>query len=390
MQKEEGGFETRPIEQLDFQPLIEISFDDDKEEAPVKEIISEPAETGDLLHSQKDSGAQDSTAPWKGTEQEIATPAKSRKPEKKETADAPFMQHEFRTSDEVDFQKKKKYLIIAAAVVVVLVVVIIFLLSGNDESVNAPPPTTVTQAAESKQDEPKETTGEETLQPGTEEGIATDASTTGADIPKDTGTDTPVSKAVETEKSTPKETAPVKIETKKEVKKESVKPVREKQLPPTTEKPKREPVVQPPKEDPAAAEEAQKQKELEAQRLKDAEEAQKKADALKAAEAKIPTIVEGQILSLAEIDSPPQPITQSEVEIPSRLMRSIKFTQMIFVQYLINHKGDVEQVKFVKRCSSEKINKLVKKIISGWKFTPPDKGGVKVKVWKTFTRNLRK
>jgi TonB family protein len=56
--------------------------------------------------------------------------------------------------------------------------------------------------------------------------------------------------------------------------------------------------------------------------------------------------------------------------------------QQILVSYLVDHNGNIETVKVLKKSSLKKLNTLIIETIQKWKYKPATKNNVKVKVWK--------
>ena len=94
-----------------------------------------------------------------------------------------------------------------------------------------------------------------------------------------------------------------------------------------------------------------------------------------------PEIKEGMII--AEVDTQPVPISTSMPKIPRKIMRSIKKSETIIVSYLVDHRGNVERIKFIKKSQSADLNMLIIGAVKNWKFQPAVKEGKKVRIWMT-------
>jgi TonB family protein len=96
-----------------------------------------------------------------------------------------------------------------------------------------------------------------------------------------------------------------------------------------------------------------------------------------------PAVKEGDILSASAVDINAVPISEQKIEL-SRSMRRLMLTdQRVFVTYLVDHNGNVEDVKIIKKSSLKKLDALIVKSIKEWKFKPATKNNVKVKIWKS-------
>ncbi len=88
----------------------------------------------------------------------------------------------------------------------------------------------------------------------------------------------------------------------------------------------------------------------------------------------------GQLVSLIEVDVKPVAVST-----PSpKLTRSQTLRQSVIVMALIDHNGNVEKVRMLRKSRSKKIDSVISQAIMNWKYKPAEKDGVKVKVWKTI------
>lgn len=129
-----------------------------------------------------------------------------------------------------------------------------------------------------------------------------------------------------------------------------------------------------------AEEEEQIKLEKEKQR-KAKEEEDRKALELKKKqeEAERNRIKTGQIVSLSEVDIKPVAVSTPAPKLRGRTLR-----QSVIAMALIDHKGNVEKVRMLKKSGNKKIDSVITQAIMKWKYKPAEKDGVKVKVWKTI------
>ena len=331
--------DEQPIKEEDFQPLVEIDFadDDGQKGEPVQERETE----------------------------ELSEPEP--------------IQPEF-TEIEQEFHKEKKYLAVALGVIIILGALIasylIFYSSGEKEE-----PFTLQKP------------GITDKKPGRDSDIT--ASDTDTDI------------------ETPSRVPEPKVETEVTYNTDTItKETQEQQLKPSEMKEDlqgTDPVKKPPGEEPGKQEQTpittrpkqeqeketpeEVQQQLQQEELlkqKQLEEVKSKAEEQKELEAESTEIKEGQVLSITEVDTPPAAISTPPVEISRRDTRIIKTGENVFISYLVDHNGNVERVRFIRKSSSKKINALVEKTISGWKFKPAVKNNIRVKVWKTVSLTIKK
>lgn len=101
-----------------------------------------------------------------------------------------------------------------------------------------------------------------------------------------------------------------------------------------------------------------------------------------------PQVTEGMIT--AEVDTKPVPISTAMPKIPRKVMRSIKKTETVIVSYLVDHHGNVERIKFIRKSQAPDLNMLLIGAINDWKFSPATKEGKKVKTWMTKPITIKK
>ena len=95
-----------------------------------------------------------------------------------------------------------------------------------------------------------------------------------------------------------------------------------------------------------------------------------------------PIVKEGDILSPSQVDTQPIPVSTPEIIITRSIRRLMTTDQQILVSYLVDHNGNIEMVKVLKKSSMKKLNTLIIETIQKWKYKPATKNNVKVKVWK--------
>ena len=294
------------------------------------------------------------------------------KTETEEVSEPELIQPEF-TEIEEEFHKKKKYLLVALGVIIILGALITFYLimypSGEKEE-----PFTLQKP------------GITDKKPGRDSDItAADADTdietpSQEPVPK---VETEVTYKTDTITKEPQEQPSKPSETKGEL--ESIIPVTDQVKKPPEEEPGKQeqtPITTSPKQE--------LEKETPEGVQKRLEEVKSKAEEQKKLEAERTEVKEGQVLSITEVDTPPAAISTPPVEITRRDTRTIKSGENVFISYLVDHNGNVERVRFIRKSSSKKINVLIEKTISGWKFKPAVKNNIKVKVWKTVSITIKK
>ncbi len=131
------------------------------------------------------------------------------------------------------------------------------------------------------------------------------------------------------------------------------------------------------------AEEEEKERKAEEERLRKAkeEEDRKALELKKKEEAERNRVKPGQLISLAEVDVKPVSVSTP----PPKLSRSQMLRQSVLVMALIDHNGNVEKVRMIKKSRNKKIDSVIIQTILKWKYKPAEEKGVKVKVWKTIS-----
>ncbi|MEN8152707.1 MAG: protein kinase [Acidobacteriota bacterium] len=135
--------------------------------------------------------------------------------------------------------------------------------------------------------------------------------------------------------------------------------------------------------------EADRQKKEIEQKRQDEEAKKKKEEELrKKLEEEKNKAKPGQIFSLNVVDTKPEPVNTP----PPKLTRSlrVKVNQTLLASFLIDHNGNIEKVRLIKKSNNKKINNIIINTIKNWTYKAAIKDGVKVKVWKTIPINIKK
>ena len=103
-----------------------------------------------------------------------------------------------------------------------------------------------------------------------------------------------------------------------------------------------------------------------------------------------PVLKEGQILSPGEVDRKPVPVATPLPKISRRIRRTMITSQSLLVRILIDHTGNVEKVKLIKKSNNMEINSLIISTVAKWKYKPASKNNIKVKIWKSIPITIKK
>ena len=90
----------------------------------------------------------------------------------------------------------------------------------------------------------------------------------------------------------------------------------------------------------------------------------------------------GDILSPSQVDTQPIPISTPNIKITRGVRRLLTGDQRILVSYLVDHNGNIETVKVLKKSSLKKLDTIIIETIQKWKYKPATKNNIKVKVWQ--------
>jgi len=96
---------------------------------------------------------------------------------------------------------------------------------------------------------------------------------------------------------------------------------------------------------------------------------------------------EGDIVPLGPEVKPPQLVKEVKPRIPIAASR-MNLKGRLVCRILISHTGAVERVQVVSADPArirETFSSSAEEALSQWRYTPAEKNGVKVKVWKTVT-----
>ena len=93
-------------------------------------------------------------------------------------------------------------------------------------------------------------------------------------------------------------------------------------------------------------------------------------------------VKEGDTLSPSQVDTQPIPVSTPEIPIDRSIRRLLTSDQQILVSYLVDHNGNIETVKVLKKSSLKRLNTLIMETIQKWKYKPATKNNIRVKVWK--------
>lgn len=98
----------------------------------------------------------------------------------------------------------------------------------------------------------------------------------------------------------------------------------------------------------------------------------------------------GDILSPSQVDTQPIPVSTPDIKITRSIRRLMTSDQRILVSYLVDDNGNIETVKVLKKSSLKKLNTLIIESIQKWKYKPATKNNIKVKVWKNKWLSIKK
>jgi TonB family protein len=93
----------------------------------------------------------------------------------------------------------------------------------------------------------------------------------------------------------------------------------------------------------------------------------------------------GDLVPLENVDVPPQVLKTAEPTYPPTAL-SMRIEGSVTVSALVSETGDVLQTAVVRGMKSALgFNKAAEAAVRKCKFSPAEKGGVKVRVWKPIT-----
>lgn len=388
-----------PPPDKDFQPVIEINFDDDKP-LPVQEPPKDKI-------------------PPKSSQETQPVPQPPLEREKEPVSPPIFSGFE---SGEKESNKSKKLIIIALVVIVILAAVIIFLLGGgsSDEpgsglDVQQPPVSGQPAAVGTEPADGSTTPAGDDSAPGlaadtgdTEPSTAEAGESPGEKKLKTGTPDAAQAQPGKKEESKPRDRRDAEKQPKAKEIKEIEKKEIEKKPEPVIPKKKREPKRE--KEEPAIEKKSKPEKKPEQETKKTGSDTAVKEEPGTEPETKTaeppaavekppvkeekppapkptppparPVIKEGATLSPSEVDTPATPLSTPSIKVTHRIRRLMMSDQRILVSFLVDHNGNVETVKILKKSNLKRLNSVVEETIKKWKYKPATKDKVKVKVWK--------
>jgi TonB family protein len=314
----------------EFQPVIEISFDEDKART---EAVPTPVMPGvDMLEQEKES------------------------------------------------KKKRNLLLVLFLVIVVLAIVIGVFIIDNLSSGKSKPGA-IDQPASTVLKQPGADQESAALPPAAQEDEPAVAVTSDKDSqePADTAAAVVPEEQKEKKEKKKKDEAP-KTETAAEKVIPTTAPAVESPTKPAEEQPDLSPIEQ----EPPQTQEGEPTT---------VEETQTPAGDEKKPEGEMPpaALKEGDIASPSAVETDAVPISSQEIKISRMIGRLLLSDQRVFVTYLVDHNGNVETVKLIKKSSLKKLNELIIETIKKWKFKPAaTKNNVKVKVWKSKWIEIKK
>lgn len=134
--------------------------------------------------------------------------------------------------------------------------------------------------------------------------------------------------------------------------------------------------------------EEEQKKQEEADRLAKAALELKKDAELK--EIERTRVKEGDVISLNDVDKAPLAVSEPAPVIPANIREIMTDNQNVMFSILINQNGDVEVARLLQKSNNTQLNTVLIATVKTWKYTPAIKNGVRVKVWKTISRIIKK
>ena len=95
----------------------------------------------------------------------------------------------------------------------------------------------------------------------------------------------------------------------------------------------------------------------------------------------------GDLVALGPDVKPPKELKTPSPRIPAQVQR-LNIKGRLVCRLLVSHTGEVEKVLVVSASSTrlkEMLGPAAEQALKQWRYTPAEKDGVKVKVWKTVT-----
>lgn len=94
--------------------------------------------------------------------------------------------------------------------------------------------------------------------------------------------------------------------------------------------------------------------------------------------------------TVAKADTDAIPISTPNPTITRKIRRSLKSSETIVVRFLVDHNGNIERIKLIKKSNSSDLNLLIYSTVGNWKYKSAIKDNVRVKIWKTKTISIKK
>jgi len=343
------------LDEEDFQPIIEINFDEDKKEEKTKTEKKKKIEKFEKTKEKK-------------FEKDIKEPMPS----------TPFLST-FETasiSENKEHKKKLVRILILIALIIILAVVIgIYFIGTGSSSPQKEKPAVPT-------DSPKS----ETTQPGTTP-TATPAAgeVTPSTLPDNTQTSTtpPTLTQAEKDKLSPKDPKnDAAKEKEKEKEKETAATQKQEKIKPDEKEKKPETTPPSTAADTTTTEKEKQPEPAKTEPTPTTTEKEKPAQEEEKPTEESRTIKEGDILSPSDVDTNAEPTSTQEISINRSVQQLLIADQRILASFLIDHNGSVESVQLVQKSNIKNLNDSVISSIKKWKFKPAVKNGIRVKVWK--------
>ncbi len=97
-----------------------------------------------------------------------------------------------------------------------------------------------------------------------------------------------------------------------------------------------------------------------------------------------PAVIPGSVVSLSELDHPIKLIKRVAPRMPVKALR-LRVRGSVMASILIDENGNVARVRIIRATPKGFFEEEAYRTLLKWKFTPPRKKGVPVKVWKVVT-----
>ena len=98
---------------------------------------------------------------------------------------------------------------------------------------------------------------------------------------------------------------------------------------------------------------------------------------------------EGDVVAASMLDVKPVDVSTPLPRVSRKTRRSLSGDQNLLVSILIDHNGNIERVKLLRKSNSAEINALIISSIARWKYQPARKDQVRVKTWKQIPITIK-